>query len=65
MSLFWVAAIGVDTSAQFNARIAAATGSIPTDSDHYDSAVIETKRAVVFEFHECLFVEIFYFGATD
>jgi hypothetical protein len=55
----------VDTSAQFNARIAAATGSIPTDSDFHDSAVVETQRTVVFELHECLFVEVFYFAATD
>jgi hypothetical protein len=64
MSLFWVAAIEVDTGAQFNARIAA-NGSIPTDSDHYDSAVIATKRPVVFEVHAPLFVEKSYFGATN
>jgi hypothetical protein len=65
MSLFWVAAIEVDTSAQFNTRIAAATGSIPTDSDYYDSAVIATKRPVVFEVHAPLFVDKSYFGATN
>ena len=61
----WDAAIEVDTSAQFNARIAAATGSIPTDSDFHDSAVIATKRPVVFEVHATLFVEKSYCGATN
>jgi len=60
---FSVAAIGVDTSAQFNARIA--TGSIPTNSNYQDSAVIETKRPLVFEIHATLFVEKSYFGATN
>ena len=40
-------------------------GSIPTDSDLHGSAVIETKRAVVFEVLKTLFVEKFYLGATN
>jgi hypothetical protein len=55
----------VDTSAQFNARIAAADGSIPTDSDFHDFAVIAAKRFVVFEVHETVFVEEFQFSAAN
>jgi len=65
LPLFSVAASEVDASARFNARLARAAGSIPTDSDFYDPPVVETERAVVFEIHETLSVEKLYLDATN